>query len=261
MKIGTGIPPSRMDETFREADYMELPARNIAAMTPEEFAALKARVQDGSLKTYSCNCLIPNEFRLIGPEANMAVIREYMKPLTERLAELGISMIVFGSGKAKNVPEDFSREAAWDQLYELGAILADTAAPYGQTVCVEPLSYTETNIVNTVSEGFEYCKTVNRSNFRCLVDFYHFDNNRDDWDSIPALGDWLVHTHIAAPKTRGIPETEAEWAFVRRCFKVLKDMGYTGNLCYEGKYPSGEDMEILLRKFKQEADYVANLNA
>ena len=257
MRIGTGVPPSRLGEILPQADFLELPARTIAALAPEDFSGLLSQVHDGTMKTYSCNCLIPNEFRLTGPDADLSVLREYILPLFERLARLKISMIVFGSGRSKSVPEGFPREKAWEQLYDIGVLLADTAREYGQTVAVEPLSYSETNIINTVSEAARYCDIVNRPNFRCLVDFYHFDNNAETLDSLPAVASYLVHAHIAAPKTRGMFQTPEEWVFVRRCVEALEEIGYTGALCYEGKYSPAPELNDLLIALKKEVNHAS----
>lgn len=49
--------------------------------------------------------------------------------------------------------------------------LGDVAAKYGITVVVEPLQTKETNLINTVAEGIEIVKKVDRPNVKCLADF------------------------------------------------------------------------------------------
>lgn len=250
MRIGTSVPISRISEYFSEAEIVEVPAREINKLDARAFGDLKTAVDEGRLKTFSCNCLTPNEMRLTGPEVDMSALREYIKVLFDKLAQLKISMIVFGAGKSKAVPEGFSREKAWDQLFELGECFAREAAQYGQIIAVEPLSYTETNIINTVAEAAQYSKVVNRDNFKCLVDFYHFHNNGEKLSELSAFAKELVHAHIAAPVTRTVPQNEENWAFFRSCIQTLDDMGYEGGLCFEGKMPGNEEVESMLRTMK-----------
>lgn len=250
MKIGHPLPMSRFTEDFSAAQFVEMPARNIATMEPEDYQVLKAMVDDGSLKTYSVNCLTPNELRLTGPEMDMGAIREYIKSLFAKLAELKVSMIVFGAGRSKAVPEGFAMRDAWEQLYELGEFFADEARQYGQIIAVEPLSYHETNILNTVGETVEYTKVVNRDNFKTLVDFYHYHNNGEKLSALPYYADEIVHAHIAAPIVRTAPQNQEHWDFFQDCIRTLNSMGYQGGLCYEGKFPDDAGLAEMMETMK-----------
>lgn len=232
------------------SDYVELSASYIHSMEAERFEDLKTAVADGKIQTYSCNGLVIPSLRLTGQDVNFGAVKDYCDSLFEKLAELNIRMLVFGSGQAKHVPDGFPMEKAWDQLYEIGSIFSDYAAQYGQTVAVEPLSYNEVNIVNTVEDAAQYVHTVRRDNFKLLVDFYHFDNNGEDVASIRKHSDLLVHTHFCTAKTRTIPETEEDWAFVKRCIELLKEIGYTGGVSYEGKSHDPAMLNEMLLKIK-----------
>lgn len=215
------------------ADYSELCAYEVSAMKNDEYSALLASVKNGEIVTYSSNGLLPSDMRITG-EVDKARVREYVDKTLYRLRELGISMVVFGSADAKNVPSGFPMEKAWDQLFEFGGMLTDVAEKNGQTVAVEPLNYTEVNIVNTVKEGAYYVNTVNRSSFRLLVDFYHLSRNNEDLSVVSEYGDLLAHIHIAS-RERGIPESAEDKAYVTACIRKLKEIGYKGRISYEGK--------------------------
>ena len=252
MKFGICCSPeSAMNDYPKKADYVELSAMAVRDLAPEQYNALKAEVEKGSIITYSSNGLVPADVRLTGPDVNWTVVRNYCDEVFYKLAELKIKMLVFGSSKAKHVPDGFSREKAWDQLYEVGNLFADTAAKYGQMVVVEPLSYTEVNIVNTVQEGAEYSRTLNRDNFKLLVDFYHFDHNEEDWASLERNKDLLIHAHIATAKTRTRPQSKEDWAFFTKCLGVLKKIGYTGDLSFEGGGHAGELMSEMVVRMKE----------
>lgn len=239
-----------LDDYPEKADYVEVAAWDLHDIDPDVYARFKDAVRAGKINTYSCNGLFPSDMRLTG-DVDWSAVKCYCDETFYKLAELNIKMLVFGSGKAKHVPDGFDRARAWEQLYELGALLSDTAKPYGQTVVVEPLRYSEVNIVNTVSEGAAYCRKVNRNNFKLLVDFYHFANNEEDPATLFENRDLLAHTHIATVEERTRPTTEAHWAFFEKSLATLKSIGYTGCLSFEGGFHAGIDMSNMVTRMRE----------
>lgn len=252
MKFGLCFDAKNAIDDFpTQADYLEVSGMLVNKFDDETFGRLKNAVECGRLKTYSCNGLIDSAIRLVGDNVDFGKIKDYCDRLFLRLAELNVKYLVFGSGKARNIPEGFSREAAEEQLLELADILADKAAPYGQVIAVETLSYNECNVLNTLDEGAGYVKAVNRDNFRLLVDFFHFDSNGEDFDSIRRNKDILVHAHFCAPKTRTVPVTAEEWEFFEKCMQSLTDIGYTGNVSFEGIKPGNPELDLMLAEMKK----------
>ncbi len=252
MKIGMCIGTKKsLFDAPQSADYLEAAATAIYDYDEETFRRVKAAVTDGTIRTYSCNVLIDSALRLTGPDVNFGAIREYCDRLFARLDELGIKMLVFGSGKAKDVPYGFPMEKAWNQLFELGTMMATKAEEHGQIIAVEPLSYKEVNIVNTVEDAVYYAKKVNRENFKVLVDFYHFDANGEDFASLERNRDWLVHAHFASQGTRTPPRSEEDWAFFTKCVQTLKRIGYEGHLSFEGRVAETDDLCAMLTRMKE----------
>jgi sugar phosphate isomerase/epimerase len=142
-------------------------------------------------------------------------------------------------------------EEAWEQLFRLGHILADEAEKHGQTVVVEPLSYTEVNIVNTVEDAAYYAETVHRDSFKILVDFYHFSNNGEDLASLKKHAKLLAHAHFASKVTRTPPRSEEDWAFFTECVRALKEIGYTGGLSFEGRVAETDDLAAILLRMRE----------
>jgi len=251
MKFGVCYDVEKaLAEFTPNADYIEIRGSQIYAMDEALYDRVRRAAQEGRLPTYSCNGLIDPALRLTGEDVSLPAIGAYCDKLFYRLAELGVTMLVFGSGKAKRVPEGFDRDRAWDQLYQVGDLLAEKAKPFGQTIAVEPLRYEEVNIVNTVDEGADYVKRVGRDNFRLLVDFYHFDSNGEDFASLRRHRDLLVHTHFATPAVRDIPRTQEEWSFFDRCQSVLREIGYQGSMSYEGHGKELSTLDGMLAQMK-----------
>lgn len=214
------------------ADYTEISGMKLYEMSGEEFAHYKQYVDSGKIITYSCNGLVAAEVRLTG-EVDMVKVRDYCERLFYLLAELGVTMLVFGSGAAKQVPDGFPMEKAWEQLFEVGALFSDTALKYGQTIAVEALRHSEVNIVNTIDEAAYYADTVNRDNFKILADFYHMEQNGEPLEVLEKYRDKLVHVHIANPDREMTGEADHE--YVKARINILKKIGYTGGVSFEGK--------------------------
>ena len=250
MKIGTCRNYLKTIEEYpKAADFVEVAAWDLYDLSEEKMNEVVRAVEDGRLITYSANGLFPQDLRLTG-DVDWNRVREYCEHILYRLAQIRVSTVVFGSGKAKHVPEGFPMEKAWEQLYELGALLADIGKKYGQTVVVEPLSYAEVNIVNTFEDAVSYCRAVNRDNFKALVDFYHFDNNGEDFATIEKNKEFLYHTHIATSKTRTRPQNEEDWAFFEKCISFLHRIGYQNALSFEGGAHETEQFNEMLSRMK-----------
>lgn len=235
MKIGICYSIKRaLTEDLSQAEHLEISCNPLKKLEETERKEFYRAVKEGRLCVKYANGMLPGDMQLTGPDADPIAAREYCAALFEQLAELGIQTVVFGSGKARSIPEGFSISRAWEQLFALGSTMADLAAPYGQTVVVEPLSVTETNVINTLDEGAYYVNTVNRKNFRLMVDFYHFDYNRDNPASLMLHKDLIHHAHFASAKVRAMPQSEEEWAFFTQCVTQLHQIGYDGPLSFEG---------------------------
>ncbi len=236
-----------MSEQTRErihatgADYIELSASGVYGMEESYFNDVCAALKSEGIKTYSCNGLVPASVRLTGPEADFAKIKDYAEMCFERLNRIGISMLVFGSSGAKNVPEGFSKDEAWDQLYKVGDIFSDVAKKFGQTIAIEPLRYGEANIVNTIEDGIFYMNQVNRPNFKVLADFYHVHRNNEDISVLEKYKDDIVHIHMASSE-RSTPDM-SDQKFVEDRLLLLKKIGYKGNVSYECSL-SGDDEHV-----------------
>ena len=239
MKFGICLPVENYNRIFNTgADYMEINASAVYNMSEEYFKKLCDELQDKKV-TYSCNCLVVSDLRLTGNDVDYDKINAYCKKTFSRLADLGVKMLVFGSGNAKRVPEGFPHEKAWQQLFEVGKIFSDYAGKYSQTIAVEALRYAEVNIVNTIEDAAYYIKNVDRSNFKMLADFYHMHQNNESLDVIEKYKDDIVHIHMAGPM-REMPDKNFK-SFAEERMSVLKNIGYNGGVSFECAMSENDD--------------------
>lgn len=217
-------------------DYFELGFAAWAQLPEEEFEAGKAKIEELQFYPEAMNGMLPGDFRLTGPEADLAPVKAFLEKGFARAAAVGTKVVVFGSGGARRVPDDFhDQKAVYDQLEEYLLMASDCAEPYGINIAIEPLSFKECNILNTVSEAAYLAARVNRPNVRVLADYFHVAQNREDTESIVGFAHRMEHCHMAHPVTRKImtPDDGADYT---PFFSALKKAGYENRVSFEGGF-------------------------
>jgi sugar phosphate isomerase/epimerase len=222
-------------ETLKEIgyDYIELSLAHISKLSDEEFLRLKDRLNTSGIKCEACNNFFPPEIKLTGWQADMKKIDKYLDLALSRVSELGVEVIVFGSGPSKNVPEGFPMEKAWEQLVNLTKYISSLAEKYKITIAIEPLRKEECNIINKVSEGLRLAKEVDRDNVKLLVDFYHMRSEEEDPSILKECKGYLKHVHFSRFEGRTFPRDIGEDILYVPFFKSLKEIGYKERLSIE----------------------------
>jgi D-psicose/D-tagatose/L-ribulose 3-epimerase len=215
-------------------DYLEVIASAVAGLSDEDYAKLQARVKALKIPVRAANSFVPGTIKLVGPETDPAKQQEYVRKCLGRLSQIGVRIVVFGSGKAREVPEGFDRDKAFQQLVEFGRMAATEGGKVGITIVLEPLRKQETNIINSVREGLPLVRAVNHPQFQILSDFYHLAEENEDPAILRDAGPMLRHTHIANPAGRVFPAKADEAAYAP-FFANLAAIGYKGGLSVEAK--------------------------
>ncbi len=222
------------------ADYIETNLTQLSEHGFSEIAERKKLLSSLGAECYSANCFFPGDIRLTGESVDYPRITGYIEDVFAKAGMLGLKIAVFGSGKARSVPEGFPKDKARCQLkHLLGDIIAPAAEKHGIVCCIEPLRHQETNVFNTCAAAAELICEVNSKNIRLLVDLYHMDMEKEPRDVLLAQGDILRHAHIASAKNnRNIPQP-GDGEDYGEFFSILKKIGYQGGLSLEGG--AGED--------------------
>ncbi|MCS7462202.1 sugar phosphate isomerase/epimerase [Paenibacillus doosanensis] len=211
-------------------DYIECALAPLMKQPPEQIKKALPSYMDSVIPVRAWNVLFPGELRLVGPDADEESIRGYVARAVDTMNRAGSSVAVFGSGRARHVPEGWERARAEEQLLKLLGWFADECEGTGLTIAIEPLNTKESNIINSVAEGVQYARLVNRAPIRVLADFYHMDEEREALETLEENREWLAHIHVAdtgrlSPGTGQYPYE----AFVER----LKAAGYDGGVSVE----------------------------
>ena len=230
--------------------YGEIAAAPLAAMTNEEFAALRREQQVGGLPIQAANCFLPGELSLFAPDQKEK-LRGHVERVLHRAADLGIDTVVFGSEGARRIPKDTPREVGEDVIADFLTLCSRFCAQTGVTLVIEPLNKTECNVLNTVEEAARLARRLNLPQIRVLADAYHVFCEQEDFSVLSREREWLAHIHVAEPPGRMVPG--ADGGAYLACFgKALREAGYDGRVSIECRWEHFEaEMEQGLHFLKK----------
>ncbi len=185
-----------------------------------------------------CNCLVPGRMKIVGAEVDREALREYMRRVLTRAGQVGVETLVFGSGGARMIPDDYDRSAARTQIVDFLKDSATIAAASDVMIVIEPLNRGECNVLNGVAESMEYVREVGHPNIKCLVDSYHHWLEDETLDDVAAAGGDICHVHVADRADRVLPmqAVEPNPATYEAFFGVLKKNGYDGRISIESAH-------------------------
>ena len=213
-------------------DYVECAVTAVEAMSDEDFAAFRVKVDRSPIKVERFNVLFPGNMRLIGPEADHGKIEAYLERVFLRVIALGGTKVVFGSGRSRAFPIEMAYRDAFRELIEVTRLVGDIAGKFGITIVIEPLNKEETNCINSVREGAMLEACVDHHSVELLADLFHMLKDKEPMENILLVKN-IGHTHIALLEGRAFPTAPDK--DVEAFFKALKKIEYTGTMSIEGK--------------------------
>ncbi|MCC8164308.1 MAG: sugar phosphate isomerase/epimerase [Lachnospiraceae bacterium] len=214
-------------------DYVELPLAEMTALSDEEFEEIKKTVERSGIRCETCNNFFPGTIRLTGADVHMDEVLAYADKALGRAEELGVQYVVFGSGKAKGVPEGFPMDEGYAQVVELLKKVSPLAVKHNITIVIEQLRRAECNLINSFAEGCKLSADASVPNVKVLVDFYHMTVENEPVENILTMGkENLRHVHFANPTGRVYPNLDDE-ADYKPFFDALKEIGYDARISCE----------------------------
>lgn len=204
MRIGccAGADDLGVLEACAGLDYIELPVARSLTGNENEFESLAGRLRQSRLGAQVVNVFLPATLKVVGPDAKPEQLAEYAARTLARARSLGVSLLVFGSGAARRVPEGFPRASALDQFEEAVRVAHAEASKQGVTVALEPLHSEETNLLNTVREAAAYVHDRRLDGVRVVADLWHMECEGETLDVLDDLAEQIAHAHVAAAERR-----------------------------------------------------------
>lgn len=215
-------------------DFLECTAGFINGLTDEELVKIKEMTETYPIPVRAINSLVPAEYQVSGDESGFDALDKYIEKTFARAKYLGIKKVVFGSGKARTSPDDCSPEKASERMVRFLTFCGKEAKKNGLTFIIEPLNKLETNMIVSVSEGYDYVCKVNDENVRLLADVYHMYMEKEDLSVLGKVLPVLKHIHVSSTGTRKHPGIEKE-EYLDGFIAELKKIGYEGDVSIEAR--------------------------
>jgi sugar phosphate isomerase/epimerase len=231
MKIGFAAP-IEMADSLAEAgyDFIEPLIAGFGMTDAASLEAAKQLVSRACLPTLSFGQFFTPDVRLVGPESDASSVKSYLGRVAELMAYANADVAVMGSASARNVPDDFERTQAEDQLLEAYSWAAEAFHGSGTTIAIEPQNRNETNIINSLPEAVSFAQRVNRPELRVAADSYHMDEEQEPLQHLSTFAEWIVHVQLA-DTGRGRPGSGS--FDYGTFFGHLKQSRYPGHLSIE----------------------------
>ncbi len=213
--FGLCCGPEKAEEALQSGfSYVELPA-----------APLAEGADYSGLPVAATNLFFPGGLSLY---SDRAACEAHARKVISRAIELGIPLMVIGSGGVRKAPDGddpAQREA------EFCDFVAEMQDEFPQvSLAPESLNRSETNIGNDYGP---FAVTLAHRGCSATLDAYHvgLEPGFSGWEGrIPVLP---KHLHLASP-SRVMPEPDCP--FLLSLFVALNQMGYSGTASFEGNW-------------------------
>lgn len=255
MRFGICVSPARSAglgvlEGDARPDFVEWPvAGSVGTLDAAGFLALKAETAALPFVPETWNVLLPGSLKIVGPDVDLDVLAAYAETAFARVAVLGGTLCVFGSGGARTIPGGWDAAEGRRQFVEACRVLVPIAAARGVTLALEPLRRAETNLINSVADGLVVLDEVGDKRLMILADLYHMLEEGEDVGVVRAAGSRLAHVHVAAPGTRTLPAEAVAGAMMAAFFRELRAIGYDRRVSIECQWDDvaalGESLAFL----------------
>lgn len=176
--------------------------------------------------------LFPGDLRVSDPGFPAERVTAYVDavlPLVASVAERG-AKIVFGSGRARTIPDEIDRAAGEARFAEVLRETRDRAASVGVQIMLEPLHKGETNLVNSIREAVAFLDEHGISDVPVVADLFHIELEHEPFTVLHEHFDRIGHAHIADTGRRYLGSGDWPW---REFVAELRAAGYNGSISLE----------------------------
>lgn len=220
---------ARLAPSIREwgFDTIELPVEDLGDWDPGRAAEL---IGELGLDATVVLVMGPGRELVDAPGHVVADTQEYLRGVVDAADAVG-SPVIAGPAYAsvgRTWPIE-DRTAAYRELREHLAPVADYAAERGVTIAVEPLNRYETSLINTVDQALEALDGL--AGTALALDVYHMNIEETDLPAaIERAAGRIGHVQVSA-NDRGAPGRDhIDW---RPVLNALDRAGYTGPMIIE----------------------------
>ena len=201
---------------------------------------IRREVEDVGLQVAGLHWLLARTpFRLNVPDkAERERAAAYLLALIDFCADVGGSILVFGSPDQRDPAEGYPLEAAWASTVQVMRRCGERAAARGVTFCIEPLG---TPFVTWVDDALRLVQEVDSTGFRMMVDCKSMgqDARWPPSEQIRYAAPWFKHVHVNDPNLLGPGMGDLDF---RPILAALRELAYDGWVSLEAfEFPGGPE--------------------
>ncbi len=243
-------------------DYLEENVQRflVPEQSQEHFEQLWQEARAIGMPIEACNSMLPANLPIIAtPRQQVDTVRleRYIKTMLQRAEQVGVRVIVFGSGDVRRCPPNYDYNSALQQIGEHLATWGEWAQQHGVQLALEPLRYKETNILNTITEGGTLVTKHIASCATLLIDTYHMACNGEAATDIVSWVPLISHVHVAEKQERAAPGRYGE--DLRPYFRALHAGGYDQRISIECVWQDfAHEANTAIERIKQQWTDVAD---
>ena len=202
-------------------------APRITDLTSERRALLRRQAADAGVEIIGLHWLLAGtqEFYLTSPDPSVrSRTADYIVALSDACHDLGGTLMVFGSPKQRSLLPGVSREKAFDWAADTFRRVMPAVAANGASICMEPLSPSETDFINTCDEAVALIRAVDHPNFTLHLDVKALSSEPASVvDLIRRYAPQAGHFHANDVNLRGPGFGDVDFVPI---FRALRDAGY-----------------------------------
>jgi sugar phosphate isomerase/epimerase len=223
-------------------------ASSITDVSPERRRELRRQAEDCGLTLIGLHWLLARTegLQLTAPDpAVRRATARYLVELARCCADLGGTVLVFGSPAQRRIPPGATRAQAADYAVDTFRLARSGIGAAGVFLCLEPLAASEADFINTAAEALELIDRVDHPAFRL-----HLDVKAMAGEEVPAPelirrhAGRLGHFHANDPNRRGPGFGPADFV---RIFRALRAARYDGWVSVE-VFDYSPDPETIARE-------------
>jgi len=204
--------------------------KSVFELDPERRTAIRDEAADAGIDIVGLHWVLvgPEGLHVTSPDKD---VRErtvqYLIELANCCADLGGSVVVFGSPKQRSMVEGVTRDKAVEYAADVFLRAAERGAERDVTFALEPLTQAETNFLTTHTETIELIERINHPNVRLHLDVKAM--SAEDMpipDIIRGSRDHLAHFHANDANLRGPGFGDVDFGPIIGALREIEYAGY-----------------------------------
>lgn len=260
MRLGCNVrDPQQAEVVIRSGlDYIEMNLCRLMQLSEPEYEQFARRIEASPIKIEIFNLLLPldGSIPIVGEKADPQQQHRWFREAFPKAVRLGCKRMVFGSARARAVPEGYDPDRARAELVAFLRLLMGYAEKYNITVVTEPVCTLEVanDTIKTVPDAVELARQVGHPMLFALCDNYHMFFENEPMSHILEAGSWIRHAHVSGVDAERSYPKLGDGHDYGPYFAALKQIGYDDTLsleCFDMNIEAGlpESLKLLKTYF------------